>query len=256
MTYSIIPDFSDIQGTLQLSNEYSTNLEYNDFCNPFVYEDEAEIARRIEFYVNQRPDRSKDTMHGAFLALDVAARDTVIRNRSMELYDKSLEIADKLGIKGVVFHTGLLGILRVKYYLNAWLEASVDFWSERCRKYPNLTIYMENSFEQEPDIFEELMERMTDVPNFKLCLDYGHAILTQTPIEEWVSRLAPYIGHMHLNDNDLKDDLHLVPGKGKIDFDKWYKLMKEYGIDTSVLLEINGLDNARAALEFMRGKHE
>jgi len=195
-------------------------------------------------------------MHGAFLALDVAAQDSVIRNRSIELYEQSLAIADRLGIKGVVFHTGLLGTLRIKYYLEAWLEATVEFWSEKCRQYPHLTVYMENTFEQEPDIFERLMERMMDVPNFRLCLDYGHAILTPTPIEKWVKVFAPYLGHMHLNDNDLKDDLHLIPGQGRIDFDKWKRLMDENAISTSVLLEINGCENAQAALEYMRGKYE
>lgn len=255
MTYSIIPDYSDIPKTLEISEKYDARFEYNDFCMPFVYENDSEIKKRIEYYVNLNRDRSNDTMHGAFLALDIAARDSVIRNRSIELYEKSLEIADRLGIKGVVFHTGLLGTLRVKYYLNAWLEASVEFWSEKCRQYPNLTIYMENTFEQEPDIFENLMERMMDVPNFKLCLDYGHAILTPTPIEQWCKAFAPYIGHMHLNDNDLRDDLHLVPGQGKIDFDKWKVLMEENHIDTSVLLEIYGCDKALAALEYMRNNY-
>lgn len=256
MNYSIIPEYSEMTETLALTNEYNVNLEYNDFCNPSVYEDDAEIGKRIERYLSLKRDRSKDTMHGAFLALDIAAKDSVIRNRTIELYDKSLMIANRLGIKGVVFHTGLIGTLRLKYYTDSWLEAAEKFWKDRCKKYPKLIVFIENSFEQSPDIFEELMERMVDVPNFKICLDYGHAMITATPIEEWVKKLAPYIGHMHLNDNDLINDLHLVPGTGKIDFDKWYRLMKENEIDTSVLLEINGLENAKAALDFVRGKYE
>lgn len=256
MTFSIIPEYSDMQSTLALITEYGANLEYNDFWNPSVYSDEAEVEKRIRYYTGIDRDRSGDTMHGAFLGLDLAAADPVIRDRSRRLYEQSLEIGARLGVKGVVFHTGLIGELRLDYYIDHWLEESADFWREKCSRYPDLTIYMENSFEQQPDVFVALMERMKGVDNFRLCLDYGHAVLTQTPIEQWCRALAPYVGHMHLNDNDLKDDLHLVPGCGKIDFNKWKTLMDENGIDTSVLLEISGCENAGKALKFMRGTYD
>jgi len=251
MQFSIIPDFGNLDKTVSFSGQNGTSWEYNDFCYPDVYESEAEIERRITTYTEINRDRSRDTMHGVFLGLDIAAIDPVLRERGKELCRQSVDIARRLGVKGVVFHTGLIGQLRLDYYLNNWLEESVKFWTDICSQNINLMIYMENSFEQEPDIFVRLMEQMKEVPNFKLCLDYGHAILTKTPIDEWVKSLAPYIGHMHLNDNDLKDDLHLVPGTGKIDFGHFKELMKENDIDTSVLLEINGLDKAKAALEYM-----
>ena len=251
MKFSIIPDYNEIEKTLQLADKYGVNLEYNDFCAPVVYEDTDEVKERINFYLDINRDRTEDTMHGAFLGLDIAAADSVMAVRSRELCDQSLKIAYRMGIKGVVFHTGLIGGLRLESYLNNWLNEAVYFWTELCHKYPELIIYIENSFEREPDIFVRLMERMKDVTNFKICFDYGHAILTPTPIEEWCEKLAPFIGHMHLNDNDLLDDLHLIPGAGKIDFEKWKSLMIKNGIDCSVLLEINGLDNARVALEYM-----
>jgi len=252
MIYSFIPDFAHLEQSITIAQTYEAGWEYNDFVFPQMYDDAEGIQRRIEVYKELNRDRTKDTMHGAFLGLDLAAIDPVIRARSRELYRQSMSIANHLGIKGVVFHTGLIGSLKLDYYLNNWLEETVAFWTDICAIYPELMVYMENSFEQDPDIFIRLMDRMKNVPNFKLCLDYGHAILTTTPIEEWVKRLSPFIGHMHLNDNDLIDDLHLVPGQGKIDFIKWKRLMEENNIDTSVLLEINGCDRATQALEYMR----
>lgn len=251
MRFSIIPDYNELDKSVSLANEYDAAFEYNDFAYPEVYDHSLRVVKRITAYKNLRRDRSADTMHGTFLGLDIAALDPVLRDRSRQLCMDSIVMADKLGVKGIVFHTGLIGGLRLDYYLEHWLEEAVSFWSEICAAYPNLTVYMENSFEQEPDIFVRLMEKMSGVSNFKLCLDYGHAILTGTPIEIWVKTLAPYIGHMHLNDNDLKDDYHLVPGTGKIDYKFWKKLMKENGIDCSVLLEISGLEKAQAALEFI-----
>lgn len=251
MQFSIIPDFTRLEESVSLAKQYSSPWEYNDFVFPEVYDNKIEIKKRIERYTEINRDKTKDTMHGAFLGLDIAAIDPVLSERSKELCKQSVSIANRLGVSGVIFHTGLVGGLRLDYYLNNWLEVSVTYWTEICRQNPELMIYMENSFEQEPDIFVRLMERMKDIPNFKLCLDYGHAILTKTPIDEWVKSLAPYIGHMHLNDNDLKDDLHLVPGTGKIDFGHFKELMKENDIDTSVLLEITGLDKAAAALDYI-----
>lgn len=255
MTYSIIPDIYDMNRSLALASEYKANFEYNDFCDPLVYDNEEEIELRISYYQTINRDRSADTMHGAFLGLDIAAADSIIRCRSMMLYEQSLFIAERLGLKGVVFHTGLIGGLRLESYLDNWIKCSVEFWTQKCKEYENLTIYMENSFEREPDIFIRLMEEMKDVQNFKLCLDYGHAVLTDTPIEEWVRKLSPYIGHMHLNDNDLKDDLHLAPGEGSIDFDQYHKLMTSENINVSTLLEMKDSDKIKKALEYMRASY-
>lgn len=251
MNLSFIPDINNIEATLEVAGKYNLNFEYNDFTAPQVYDDESEIDRTISIYKKIDRDRSKDTMHGAFLGVDIAAIDPFLKDRSRKLCKQSLEIAERLGIKGVVFHTGLIGTLRVEYYVNNWLDEAVSFFSELCSSYPKQFIYMENSFEQEPDIFVSLMEKMKDVSNFKLCLDYGHAILTSTSVEEWVKAFAPYVGHIHLNDNDLRDDLHLAIGKGKIDFHKYCHLISKYmpEYDGAVLLEMNGFDKVEDSIE-------
>lgn len=252
MKYAIIPDYMDVEKSLELSKEYHTLWEYNDFLEPDIYGDSDKLKQRISYYEGLHRPSGTDTMHGAFLGLDIAALDPVIRERSRELCKQSLEIARKLKLKGVVFHTGLIGGLRVSYYLENWLKAAEEFWGEKCRNYPELIIYMENSFEQEPDIFVKLMERMKEYSNFRICLDYAHAVITATPIEIWMEKLARYISHMHINDNDLKNDLHLVPGDGQIDYRKWYELYEKYQIRGTVLLELKGNDEIKRALDYMK----
>lgn len=248
--FYVIPDISDIDSFMSISEKYNLGWEYNDFIYPEVYDNPEKISSLSDFYLTLDRDRSLDTMHGAFFGLDLAATDPVISSRSKELLEQSLQIAERLEIKGVVFHTGLIGGLRLPSYIDNWLNKSVAFWKEQCEKHPNLSVYMENTFEQEPDVFVKLMQRMQGVNNFKLCLDYGHAMLTKTPIEEWCKQFAPYTGHMHINDNDLVDDLHLVPGNGKIDFNQYKELMHKYDINVSILIELKGYDNAKKALEF------
>ena len=65
--------------------------------------------------------------------------------------------------------------------------------------------------------------------------------------------MAPYIGHMHVNDNDLMNDLHLGVGEGQIDFIRWKQLLEQNGVNTSVLLELNGIEKQRQSLAYMSG---
>lgn len=253
MNYSLIPNIKDIDRALYIADKYSMSFEYNEFSKPEIYTDEKEISRVIDFYKALNRDRSGDTMHGTFLGVDIAAIDPVIRDRSRELCKLSADIAEDLTLKGVVYHTGLLGLLRVSYYIENWVDTAEEFFGSLCEKHKKTCFYLENSFEQEPDVFIKLMGRLGKYDNFKLCLDYGHAVLTPTPIETWVDAFLPYIGHMHLNDNDLRDDLHLAVGSGNIDFEKYKQLLESKNINTSVLLEMNDYDNVLASIDYLCG---
>ena len=249
--WHIIPEYENIEKSLELANRYNAVFEYNDFFKPNVFENEEELEKRICFYKNLGRDTSKDTLHGIFLDLCISSMDTTIREYSKKRIAQSMDIADKLGVKGVIFHTGLIGGLTVDYYINGWVNAAAELFMHLGQQYPHIMIYLENSFEFSPDAFLKLMEKVSEVPNVKICLDYGHASLTLTPMEEWVEQLAPYIAHMHVNDHDLKADLHLAPGDGEIDFCKFKELMEKYNVSVSTLLEVNGIANQEKALEYM-----
>ena len=251
MKYSIIPLIENFSETEELIREYGANLEYNDFFSPDIYDNDAEIERLISFYKSIDRDRSGDTLHGAFIGLDIASADIVLRERSRALFRKSMQIAKKLGVKGVVFHTGLLGGLNLRSFADRWLEKSKGFLRELAGEFPKTEIYIENTFEQEPYVFENLAKELADVKNFGLCIDYAHASLTKIPIEEWIKTLAPYIRHIHVNDNDLQNDLHLAVGDGKIDFARFKFLLGKYCAEASVLVEVGGADKARRSIDYL-----
>lgn len=250
--FLIIPDINRLSDSVSIAEKYGVAFEYNDFYYPNVYGDPAETDRRIELYKSLDRDRSSDTLHGAFFDVSIASTDKNIRGHSRRLVEQSAEIASRLGIKGVVYHTGLISKLNFGAYREAWLNAAVEVFKPLCKKYPDLEFYMENTFEATPDVFVELMQRMSDTVNFKLCLDYAHAVLTSTPPEKWFDALYPYIGHMHINDNDLERDLHLVPGEGKIDYSLYCRLCEKHKVNASVLLELTGVEAQIKALEFMK----
>lgn len=248
----IIPDFYNLNQSVELAEEYDAGFEYNDFFEPAVYSDEEEVKRRIHIYKQLNRDRSRDTLHGVFMDMAAASNDPYIKKYSREKMEQSVAIATELGVKGVVFHSGLIGELQLSSYIKDWADEQESFIRKLLEDYPSIEIYMENTFEKNPAALLQLKERLKGEERFRLCLDYGHACLSPTPIREWIVKMAPFIGHMHLNDNDLNADLHLVPGEGMIDFKECKKLLEENKIEASILLEITGVEKQRRALEYMR----
>jgi len=247
----IIPDLGDMERVCSLADQYGCGFEYNDFHSAAVLDNPEKQEEIIAAYAKYRSDFSKDTMHGAFLDVTIHSSDPLIRDASMLRIRQSMEIAARMGLKGVVFHTGRLANFRVETYLTHWLEENVRFFTELAQKYPKQQIYMENMFDEAPDILAHLAERMKEVSNFGVCLDYAHAALTCCPQEEWMNTLAPYIRHMHINDNDGKNDLHQAVGAGCLDWAEFNRLASAHHVNASVLVEVNGYERQKQSLEYL-----
>lgn len=255
----IIPEYEQREAFAALAEQYQAAFEYNDFYLPAVYEKEEEINRRIKGYCELNRDRSKDMLHGAFLDVVASSEDAVIAEYSKKRMRHSMEIAKRLGIRGVVFHSGLVRGVTGSQYLENWVERQSSFIRELLEEFPELEICMENTQEETPEQLLRLKERLRDCQRFSLCLDYAHANISGTKPESWVKQMGQQIGHFHINDNDGRLDLHQVPGEGSIDWSSFEAVTKELE-QVSVLIEINGLEKQKRALEYLkqldeRGKH-
>ena len=156
----LIPDIQDMERMKQLAGEYDCAFEYNDFYAPEVLDDRRKQEEIIETYARYRSDFSQDTMHGAFLDVTIHSSDPLIREASILRVRQSMEIAKRMGVKGVVFHTGRLAGFRVEYYLKQWKEMNAHFFRELAEEFPKQQIYMENMFDDAPDVLAELVEEM------------------------------------------------------------------------------------------------
>ena len=71
------------------------------------------------------------------------------------------------------------------------------------------------------------------------CVDTGHALLTGTAPEKFLSGMnAATLGALHLHDNDGKDDLHLLPTRGVIAWESVLTPLKKIGYRGDLTLEI------------------
>lgn len=248
----LIPEYGNMEQSLELAKEYGCAFEYNDFYLPGVLDAPAEQEKIIRYYAKYRTDFSEDTLHGAFLDVTVHSSDSLIREASELRVRQSMEIAKRMGARGVVFHTGRLARFRVDYYLKQWTEMNLEFFGKLADEYPGQQIFMENMFDEAPDVLAEFAGRMAErAAGFGICLDYAHSALTDCAQDEWIKTLAPWIRHMHINDNDLDNDLHCPVGAGRIDWQHYNGLVDAYGIDATVLVEVKGYEAQKKSLEYM-----
>ncbi len=258
--FLIIPDYKDLDTSLALASAYGVGFEYNDFFTPAMLDDTAETDRRIDRYLaSDLP--SLCTMHGDFFDVLVFSDDREIREISKKRVRQSMDVARRLKAKGVVFHTNHTSFIKLPSYCDNFVNRNKEFFSEICESYPEIDVYMENMFDTEPYLLSRLADEMKDVRNFGVCLDYAHASCfgRDIPIGEWVKSLAPYVKHLHINDNDLTEDQHLPLGDGKID---WEEFAKYYHTcftkqapnpsGCTVLVEVNGIDRQKKSLDYLK----
>lgn len=193
------------------------------------------------------------TLHGAFLDVTVFSDDSLIARASDYRVEQSLTIAKRLGAKGVVFHTNYIANFKTDSYRDSFVKKNAVYWSEKLLKYPDIQIYMENMFDDTPELLAGLAEELKGYKNFGVCFDYAHAHVFGNPDEIglWVRTLAPYVKHLHINDNDFRQDLHLAVGDGKIDWKLFKNYYENYFPDATVLIEVNSMEKIRKSLDFL-----
>lgn len=242
---------------LSFAQKYNAGFEYNDFFLPFILDDEKKVNEIIAAYQAIDRDRSEDTLHGVFLDICVNSDDPLILKASDYRVHQSMDIATRLGVKAVIFHTNHIPTFRLASYREGWLDRNEVYWRKILAEYPNLSIYMENMFDDEPELLELLAKRMEDEPRFGVCFDLAHAFISNTSLDEWIGALAPYAKHLHINDNDKVQDTHHAVGCMQLPWDKYNEYLKKVPEEQrpTVLIEVRGYEDLEASVEYMESHH-
>jgi sugar phosphate isomerase/epimerase len=171
----------------------------------------------------------ENTLHGPFRDLSPGGVDSRILTVTRQRIDQTMEVAEILRPRCIVFHSGF-DPWRYRGYEDVWLERSQETWARALEKAQEIhsTLAIENVFERTPDNLVSLIERMGS-PRFRHCFDVGHLnAFGDTPLERWVESTAPYIAEIHLHDNTGDGDDHLPMGKGNIDFPLLFRLVRDH----------------------------
>jgi len=250
-----IPTLKELENYLAFSEEYGASFEYNDFFIPTILDNEKQKTELINIYLSTGRDVSNDTLHGAFLDICVNSADPKIFSASDLRVRQSMEIAAKMGLKAVIFHTNYIVNFRLENYYQSWLDGNEIYWRRVLADFPTLEIYIENMFDDEPMLLKCLAERMSDEPRFGVCLDIAHAAISGTPLKPWMSAMQKYVRHLHLNDNDGIQDLHHAVGTGTIAwnaFEEWCRCLES---KPTALIEVRSFAELKTSVTYMKENH-
>ena len=175
----IVSKAEKLEEYLQIAKEYHVSFEINDFFNAKLLDDEKEIENVITMY--KKFGIPKDsTMHGAFFDLAINSSDAKIREISEFRMAQSMEIASRLGVKGVIFHTNYNPDIPGEMYKQQLIDTLVSYLAKLLKQYPNIDIYMENMFDKTPEVLEKISKQLQEYPNYGVIFS-GYAAGQEIP---------------------------------------------------------------------------
>jgi sugar phosphate isomerase/epimerase len=198
--------------------------------------------------------------------IDVTALDPEGRAYAKKEIASAAEAAAILGVRYFVFHPGP----EKSYHPSAEerfqrMNNAAEVINDVCDRCHRLGIGMvlENML---PHLFFGNMRDMLwiigaiDSPLVGTCLDTGHANISGD-IYRVLYKLSGHLLFLHANDNNGKEDQHLPPGKGTIDWNKLLRELSEVDFQGTLILELMGepkkdplvvLQEARQSARYIR----
>lgn len=106
----------------------------------------------------------------------------------------------------------------------------------------NITLMLENVPTEDTRLngIEDFSYVMKKLPSLKFHFDIAHAFIEggMERIKEYLDSFSDKLVHIHIHDNHGKDDEHLPLGKGKINFVKVVKWLKETDYNRTITFEV------------------
>lgn len=195
-----------------MARKYGVGLEIAEFCTAFnmdqYYTETDRLVRA------QMEGVSHFTFHAPFNELCSAAIDPLVQDVTRRRYQQAYDLSRQYGISRMIVHSGFIPNI---YFPEWFVKCSIDFWKAFIADKPDAQIFIENVMDETPDVIVDLVKGIDD-PRVKICLDIGHAnaFHTKVDVPEWIDAMAPWLGHIHIHNNDGGWDIHNVLGEGTI----------------------------------------
>lgn len=178
------------------------------------------------------------TLHAPFFDLAPGGIDSRIREDTREKLRRAFSLIEVFKPKSIVCHLGF-DDYKHSYKIEDWLQISVETWSEllEIADKTGTPVMFENTYEQQPDTHLRLFEQLPGA-NFGFCLDVGHLMAyAGSTWQVWLDKLQPWLGQIHLHDNDGLRDEHLAIGRGRFDFPELFNHLYRNNLSPLITLE-------------------
>jgi sugar phosphate isomerase/epimerase len=200
----------------ETAKQFNMGLEVAEFCTASNMD--KDFAEWDAIVKNKMKSADRFVMHAPFNELCPAAIDPLVLEIASKRYQQAYALAKSYKISRIVVHSGYVPFVYFKGY---FVERSIAFWRDYLSDKPeDFHIAVENVLEDSPNELIEIVKGVDD-PRFRLCFDVGHANITKNGIsmEEWTKAVLPYLGHVHLHNNNGWPDAHAALGDGNIDME-------------------------------------
>ena len=183
---------------------------------------------------------------------------------TLEVMKKCIKFCSYYGVKNLVFHGE-----RLNHWEKVKTQADIDNDNYEYLKalIPTLkgsgvVLCLENLFKTHPDrigctagvfcepvALKKLVEELNELAGeevFGVCYDVGHMALIAESVGTFARVLGKHIKCLHLHDNDLVKDRHVLPMTGMIDWFDLVKGLKDGGYEGDINFEtVHQYDDTR-----------
>ncbi len=193
------------------------------------------------------------TLHAPFFDLSPGGFDNRVVAVTREKLGRAFDLLQVFEPASIVCH---LGFEENKHRgkLDAWLATALATWRPLLEKaeQSNTLVMFENTYEISPDIHKILFEQLA-ADHLGFCLDTGHlTAFAHTSWQPWLAELGPWLGQLHLHDNDGAGDHHLALGQGVFDFQELFDSLNSSETSPPLLtLEPHSREDLWLSLEYI-----
>jgi sugar phosphate isomerase/epimerase len=194
---------------------------------------------------------ARDYVRGSWVDnLSLAAADDARRKAAVEETLATLDVAAAVPYSTLVLHGGIPEPYGggADNHVGS-LVRSLEELSPVAQRYRvRLAVEVIPNAISTPSALVDLVESDLDAAGLGICMDVGHARL----MGDVVDAIETCSGHLittHLHDNRGRNDDHLVPGKGAIDWDATLLAFQKIGYDGVWMFELAAAAERRPVLE-------
>ena len=235
---------------LNLLEKYPINLEiFVKGADLDTYtENEINLIKKV-----MNKNKLKKILHGPWMNLSLGSDDPEIQRLTAQRLNQALEFCSRLGTKHMVIHSGF----HPTYHRDVeeeWVATAIKNMSGVLKIAEDLKIVLsiENSLDNDEEYLMKIVDNFES--NFlKTCFDAAHYnVFGRFSILEHLDRYSDNISEIHISDNDGKVDLHLPIGQGNIDFNAFFRKVKERNISPYITVESHSIEALLSDIELIK----
>ena len=189
------------------------------------------------------------TLHAPFFDLAPGALDPKIRAVSREKLKLAFELIDIFRPQAIICHLNFESN-KHGYKVEEWFAHAAETFGQLLAMVEGTqtTMALENTYETEPTLHIRMMQTLNS-PQARICLDVGHLMaFAKCPWQDWLPAL-PWVGHLHLHDNEGDTDTHRAIGRGRFDFPGFLAALVQHKVQPLVTLEPHSQVDLRESVD-------